>query len=120
MPVWCTRTAIAAKAIFASLPETLAEVGYAGWQDYESRPDRTMRYAYALDKIEPLFELLHPTNELSMKRLKFTLENHKGRKIKATEDFPVMRRFCDVVTTDMVSRDIFCREGMSLIVPSLF
>jgi len=60
----------AAKEIFASLPPSLQEMGYRHWQDYEEHTSPEAKFCYALDKVEPLFELLDPVNERSMKRLK--------------------------------------------------
>jgi putative hydrolases of HD superfamily len=100
----------AAIEIFASLPEPIATLGKERWEEYEYKKSPEGNFAYALDKIEPLFELLHPVNEKTMKRLKFNRDMHMGKKMKATEEYPVMRRFLDVITEDMDSRDIFWKE----------
>ncbi len=99
-----------AEAIFDMLPTSLGKIGREGVNMYETQDCPEARFAYALDKIEPIFELLDPVNELSMKRLKFTYRDHIERKSKATEGFPIMRRFLDVVTRDMVARDVFWKE----------
>ena len=101
------RERIAAKMIFANFPSPLYKNGYRSWNDYESQKSREACFAYALDKVEPLFELMNPINARSMKRLRFTLEDHLAKKIPATKDFPVMRKFVDVVTREMVKNDIF-------------
>ena len=96
-----------ARKIFGSLPEPLGTSGYESWEDYEGQKSPEARFAYALDKIEPLFELLDPINERSMKRLKFSYEKHIGKKFDATKDFPVMRRFLEAITADMLERGVF-------------
>ncbi len=45
-----------------------------------------------------------------MKRQKVAFEIHYGKKFKATEGFPVMRRFLDVISDDMKKRRIFWEE----------
>ena len=100
----------AAKEIFASLPETLQDMGLSAWEEYEGRSSPEARMAYALDKIEPLFELLDAVNEQSMKRLKITYEMHIEHKMKAVEGYPLLTRFTEVISNDMRSRDIFWKE----------
>lgn len=100
----------AAKEVFASLPAEISELGYAYWHDYEYKTSPEAKFAYALDKIEPVFELLDEVNEKSMHRLKITVDMHISHKYKATEDYPVMRRFVEVITKEMVARDIFWKE----------
>lgn len=97
----------AAEEIFSSLPALLRETARRSWQEYEKRQSVEAKFAYALDKVEPLFELFDPVNELSMKRLKFSYDAHIGVKFHATESFPVMRKFVDVITRDMLARDVF-------------
>lgn len=97
----------AAKAIFASLPAPMRRDAYESWKEYEQKKSPEARFANALDKTEPLFELLEPINEHSIKRLKFTYLDHISKKIPATEDFPIMRKFVDVASRDMLKRDIF-------------
>jgi hypothetical protein len=46
-------------------------------------------------------------NAKSMKRLKFTYEDHIHKKVKVTVDFPIMRRFVDVISKDMVEKKVF-------------
>jgi putative hydrolase of HD superfamily len=97
----------AAKEIFASLPEPLDRIGKANWEEYEEKKTPEAKFADAIDKIEPMFELLDPMTEKSMKRLKFNREMHLGRKYISTEGFPFMRKFVDVVANDMEARDVF-------------
>ena len=97
----------AAEGVFASLPLSMQKDAYESWKEYEQKKSPEARFANALDKTEPLFELLEPVNERSMKRLKFTYRDHISKKIPATEDFPVMRKFVDVASRDMLKRGIF-------------
>jgi hypothetical protein len=96
-----------AKIVFQSLPISLQKIAKESWQDYTKQKTPEAKFVYALDKIEPLFELFNPINELSLKRLKHSYDVHYQRKFIATENFPVMRRFTDVISKDMLARKIF-------------
>lgn len=106
------RERTAAVEVFGGLPELIGTVGYAYWRDYEGRMSPEARFVYALDKVEPIFELWDPVNELSMKRLCFSYEQHIGKKFRATEHFPVMRRFVEAMTADMILRRVFWAPSM--------
>lgn len=96
-----------AKIIFLSLPISLQKIAKESWKDYEEQKTPEAKFVYALDKVEPLFELFNPVNELSLKRLKHSYDSHYQRKFLATVNFPVMRRFTDVVSKDMLARKLF-------------
>jgi 5'-deoxynucleotidase YfbR-like HD superfamily hydrolase len=97
----------AALDVFKMLPLPLQGIAHDAWKAAEDRECAEALFAYALDKIEPLFELLDPVNEQSLKRLKITYETHVGKKRLATEKFPAMRRFVEAISDDMLRRDIF-------------
>jgi len=102
---------VAAQEVFASLPQPLARVAKENWEVYEKKETPEARFAHALDKMEPMFELLDPINERSVVRLGFTYEKHIGKKFAATEGFPVMRRFVEVLCRDMLQRGVFGEEA---------
>ena len=101
------REARAAKEIFESLPEPLDKEGYEFWLEYEAQQTPEARFCFALDKIEPLFELFDPVNQESMKNLQVTYEMNLSNKLRPTEEFPVMRRFVEVLSKDMLDRGVF-------------
>lgn len=96
--------------VFSSLPASLQAPSLGFWQEYEEQKTPEAKFVYALDKVEPLFELLDPVNEKSMKRLKFSYEMHFGKKFRATKDFPVLRRFVEAISQDMRKRNVFWEE----------
>lgn len=100
----------AAIEVFDALPPMLGAFAHAHWFEYEEQHTPESRFAHAIDKIEPMFELLDPVNEQSVKRLKITYDMHVGNKYKAVGEYPVMKRFVDVVSRDMLARDIFWKE----------
>jgi len=81
--------------------------GHERWEEYEDRKTSEARFVYALDKIEPAFELFDPVSEKSLKRTKFTYEQHMGKKKVATEGFPVMWKFMEAIAADMKERGVF-------------
>jgi putative hydrolases of HD superfamily len=100
----------AALEVFTSLPPSLRSLSKVRWQEYESRETPEGKFCYALDKIEPLFELMDPVAARSIKDLKITYEMHTEHKFKAAKDYPVMMRLTEVISKDMLSRDIFWKE----------
>jgi putative hydrolase of HD superfamily len=99
----------AAEGVFASLPLSLQKLSLNSWQEYEDRQTPEAHFAYALDKTEPVFELWDPVNEHTPERLKQTWESHIEKKRRATEHFPIMRRFVEVVSEDMLKRGVFLK-----------
>ncbi len=101
---------IDAKEVFASLPPHIQKDAFDVWHEYEERQTPEAKFANALDKIEPMFELLDPVSETSLKRTKFTYDVHMGKKLKAMEHFPIMLKFVKVVSGEMNSRGVFWKE----------
>ncbi len=97
----------AAIEVFASLPVPLNTTGKVLWEEYEEKKTPEARFANAVDKIEPGFEVLDPIYKRTFERHKFTRELHIGKKLLATEGFPVMRRFVEVIADEMEVRGIF-------------
>jgi 5'-deoxynucleotidase YfbR-like HD superfamily hydrolase len=97
----------AAKEIFASLPPPLNKLGSEYWHEYERQHNLESKFVFALDKIEPLFELLDPINERTLKVLKTTYELHIEHKSKAVKDFPILKQFHEVISKDMRDRGVF-------------
>lgn len=99
-----------ASVVFASLPETMQQMARDHWQEFEDKTSPEAQFVQALDKIEPCFELFDPINAQSMMRLKMTFSQHMEKKLKATEHFPIMRRFVEVVGNELNRRGIFWEE----------
>lgn len=96
-----------AEEIFASFPQPLAQNAYDSWFLYQEQKSPEARFANALDKVEPLFELLDSVNEKTLKRTRFTYQDSTGKKMRATEGFPIMRKFVEVAQRDMFKRGVF-------------
>jgi 5'-deoxynucleotidase YfbR-like HD superfamily hydrolase len=96
--------------VIKSLPDELGKTYRNSHDEYEHGESAEAKFAYALDKVEPLFELYDPVNEKSLIKHKFTSEVSMSVKLPATEDFPVMRKFVEVINRDMIKRDVFWEE----------
>ena len=105
------RERVAAKEVYQQLPATSQEIAKESWEAYERRESLEAQFAYALDKIEPLFELFDPVNEMTPMRLHQTYESHIGKKLEATIKYPYMRRFVEVLSEDMRRRGVFWSES---------
>jgi 5'-deoxynucleotidase YfbR-like HD superfamily hydrolase len=99
-----------ARAVFAALPPELRQLAQDSWEEYERRDTLEGLFVNALDKIEPCFELHDPVNELTLRRLRYTYKVHTGRKILATADFPVMRKFVLATASDKMARNMFWQD----------
>ena len=99
-----------AKKVFSSFPEPLSDTGLKRWREYHQLRTPEALFVCALDKIEPTFELLDPVGETSLKRTKFTYKDHIEKKIKATEGFPVMRKFVDAISEHLKNKKAFWDE----------
>jgi putative hydrolase of HD superfamily len=99
-----------AKIVFASLPALIQQPAIEAWQDFDQQQSPEAKFASALDKIEPAFELMDPISEKSLKRTKFTYGQHMKKKLTVTEGFPIMRKFVEVLGEDMRKRKVFWEE----------
>lgn len=97
----------AANEVYAQMPHGTRDVARASWEAYEVRESKEAQFAYALDKIEPLFELFDPVNEKSCKRLRQPYVSHFEKKYASTEPYPYMRKFVEVLSEDMRKRGVF-------------
>ncbi len=96
--------------VFDSLPSSIRQLARESWEMYEQRESPEALFVYALDKIEPLFELFDPVNEQTPKRLHQTYESHIEIKLAATQNYPCMHKFVEVMSEDMLRRGVFWKE----------
>ena len=105
------RERAAAPGVFASLPSSMRQLAQESWEAYERREGPEALFVYALDKIEPVFELFDPINEQTPIRLHQTYESHMGKKLAATQNYPYMRKFVEAMSEDMLRRGVFWKES---------
>lgn len=105
-----------AKRVFASLPEELRWLGLDSWHAYETKDGPEASFVNALDKLEPCFELQGTTNEKTLMRLGYTYEKHVGKKLLATDGFPVMRSFVLATANHKRRRGVFLEKPTGVVV----
>jgi len=98
----------AVRAIVQRLPESLRNIVAQRSAEFEECSTREAQYVRAIDRIEPLFELLD-NDMLSYRRLGITAEIAIEKKRYATDNFPYMRRFLDAWMKHAIAEDIFAK-----------
>ncbi len=98
----------AAKRVAKLLPTSLQNLALERLGEYEARRTPEGKFAHAIDKIEPIFELWDESTALTLfKKHSYTYENAMDVKREVTEEFPYMRKFVDAWESRAVALDIF-------------
>jgi putative hydrolases of HD superfamily len=79
--------------------------------EYETRETREARFAKAIDKIEPLFQIFNEEGRAILKRNKTTAEQSLSIKTSYVKDFPYIKRFTDVIHDALIAGDYYWRAG---------
>ena len=97
----------AARRVADELPQSLQALAYERFIEFDACDTPEAKFADAVDKIEPIFELLDDVNVQSFKRLGLRKDIATNGKRLATKPYPYMRRFLDAWTEHMVSIEGF-------------
>jgi putative hydrolase of HD superfamily len=97
----------AAKRVADQLPQSLRTLAYERFMEFDTCDTPEAKFADAVDKMEPIFELLDDINVKSFTRLGLKKDMAIHGKRTATEAYPYLRRFLDAWTEYMVSIDGF-------------
>ena len=108
------RERVAAEEVFAALPSSMGKNARDSWTEYELRSTPEARFAYALDKLEPVFELFDEINQKSIAQLQVTYELYYEVKHRATSAFPHMEMFLRYMSEELQKRDVFWKPEMSI------
>lgn len=99
---------IAAMRVAAMLPDSLKEYASACATEFEEHTTPEGEFAWAIDKMEPIFEMWDEQVALPLfKKYGYTRANAIDNKIRATEKYPYMRRFIEAWDNRAVALDIF-------------
>jgi len=79
--------------------------------EYETRETIEARFAKAIDKIEPLFQIFNEEGRAILKRNKTTAEQSLRIKTPYIQDFPFVKRFAEIIHQSLVAGDYYWREG---------
>ncbi len=98
----------AAKRVVTLLPASLQALAIARFDEFERRETAEAKYANAVDKIEPIFEMWDANIALPLfKKFNYTREHALDAKRQATEGYPFMRLFADAWESRAVALDTF-------------
>lgn len=79
--------------------------------EYEDRETKEAKFAKAIDKIEPLFQIFNPEGKEILQRNKTTAEQSLRIKTPYVEEFPYIKRFADIIHSEMVEGGYFWQEA---------
>ncbi len=79
--------------------------------EYEARESVESKFAKAIDKIEPLFQIFNEEGRAVLKRNKTTAEQSLRIKTPYIQDFPYIKRFAEVIHEELVNSDYYWKEG---------
>lgn len=96
--------------VIENLPETIKDRVRDLMNDYEARQTPEARFAKAIDKAEPLFEVRFDSYKTILHVNGNTLENHWETKRRYVESFPYIFRFVDVATKYLDKNGFFNPE----------
>lgn len=94
----------------SKLPGSLQHSVETLMQEFIEQKTREATFVKAADKIEAAFEIFNESYKTIFELNKTTLEHHNRTKYPYLDDFPYMRRFVDVITTEMVAAEYFIQE----------
>jgi 5'-deoxynucleotidase YfbR-like HD superfamily hydrolase len=79
--------------------------------EYEARETSEAKFAKAIDKIEPLFQIFNEEGRAVLKRNKTTAEQSLRIKTPYIQEFPYIKRFAEVIHQALVDGDYYWSEG---------
>ncbi len=99
---------LAAARVAQMLPASMQEIALARQREFDECATPEARFADAIDKIEPIFEMWDEQVALPLfRRFNYTRNDALKGKMEATEEFPHMRRFIEAWDRRAVSLDVF-------------
>ncbi len=100
----------AAETVIAKLPEHMQNFVREALNEYEAGETIEARFAKAMDKIEPSIHLYNETGKATLAGLKTTKDQHDRIKYPYVQDFPIIKRFLDVLTTQLEKEGFYFVE----------
>lgn len=89
------------------LPKIVGECCEPILEEYFTQQTSEAKIAKAIDKFEPMIHLWNENGKNIIHRNQTTLEQHWSIKKEVTSQFPVLMRFSEVLTNDMVNQGFF-------------
>jgi putative hydrolase of HD superfamily len=97
----------AAGRVASQLPASMQSVAHERFLEFDACATPEAQFTDAIDKIEPIFELFEEKAYANLKVNGVTLDIGVNGKRAATEKYPHMRKFLDVWTRYIVSKNAF-------------
>lgn len=80
-------------------------------EEYEAKESPEAKFAKAIDKIEPLFQIFNEEGRVTLKRNRTTAEQSLRIKTPYIQDFPFIKRFAEIIHQSLVDGDYYWQEG---------
>lgn len=78
--------------------------------EYEIRETAEAKFAKAIDKIEPLFQIFSEEGRAVLSRNKTTAEQSLRIKTPYIQDFPFIKRFAEIIHQELVDGGYYWQE----------
>ncbi len=102
--------AAAAERVISTIPESMQAMVKETLATYEAQDTPEARFVKALDKIEVVFHMYTDHGRKIFAHNRTTREQHVSVKDKYVEDFPTIKRFCDVVSEQLEKEGFYYQE----------
>ncbi len=80
-------------------------------EEYEKRETKEAKFAKAIDKIEPLFQIFNEEGRAILHRNQTTAEQSLRIKTPYIQDFPYIKRFAEVIHQALIDGGYYWQEG---------
>lgn len=97
----------AAEVVARRMPERIREDALMLFEEFEAGTSPEARFAVAIDKLEPIFELSTDIGSALFRQHGMNKETAIGKKYLVSEGYPYLRRFLDAWLNWMVSINAF-------------
>jgi 5'-deoxynucleotidase YfbR-like HD superfamily hydrolase len=98
---------VAAEMVIQKLPTTVQSTIRALLDEYEKRETFEAKFVKAIDKTEPIFHTYNEAGKQILNSNRTTRDQHERIKHPYIQDFPIIKRFVDVMTTQFEHEGFF-------------
>jgi len=100
----------AMKTVLESVPQSMRDMIAAIVEEYETRETTEAKFVKAIDKIEPVIQLLNDNGKELLHRMGTTREQHDSIKLPYFLPFPTIKAFYDVAIEKMDREGYFAKQ----------
>lgn len=99
-----------AELVINKLPDHVQSLIREALDEYEAGETIEARFAKAIDKLEPSVHLYNDNGKAILAVNKTTKDEHDRIKYPYVKDFPIIKRFVDVLTAEFEKENFYFRE----------